>query len=594
MSIQQNYGNIKPSLNLDFANTKQLDPRITYSRASTGTYYDGKTAAKAEENLLTYSQEFVNWTEANGCTVTADSTAAPDGTTTADLLIPSTASLSYHVRTSNSFTTQAASILSVYVKPSGYNYLSVVVSSNTGRANIEVSTGSITNYGTNAFTVNSIALANGWYRLVITVPVAFSAANVWLGPNSAVRDPLAIWAGDGTSGAYLWGAQLEQRSFATAYTPTTTAPITNYIPVLQTASAGTPRFDHNPITGESLGLLIEEQRTNLLLRSEEFDNAAWTKISTTITANTIVAPDGTLTGDKLASSTVSVASHQDYQIGITITNAATYTWSVYMKQGEYAWGIVNAYSATDSRTYFNLATGTVGTVAAGSTATITPVGNGWYRCSVTRTSAASTGGLSIEMTNADNVPSFAAIVGNGIYIWGAQLETGAFATSYIPTVASQVTRAADNAVMTGTNFSSWYNQSEGSFYFNATTASVGNRGLFFATNNANTADRMFSYGSVTALVFAGNTSVANQFTLIQVPGSLSNASALAYKVNDFAATSNGVAVATDTSGSVPLGINQIQFGYLTNSNDQNINGTIKKLAYYPRRLTNTQIQALTT
>ena len=180
-------------------------------------------------------------------------------------------------------------------------------------------------------------------------------------------------------------------------------------------------------------------RYNLLTKTEQFDDAVWSKVNTAVLANTVIAPDGTLTGDKLASNTAGVFSHQCYKIGITITNAATYTWSVYMKQGEYTWGIVNAYSATDTRTYFNLATGTVGTVAANSTATITPVGDGWYRCSVTQTSGAATGGLSVEMTNADNNPVFAAAVNSGIYIWGASLVV----TAQAPAAYQRVNTSTD-------------------------------------------------------------------------------------------------------------------------------------------------------
>lgn len=584
MSIQQNYGNIKPSLNLDFANTKQLDPRITYSRASTGTYYDGKTVAKAEENLFVRSQEFdLVWAKVN-VSITANSTVAPDGTTTADTLTTTAPTLDALV--TSVATSAAAYTFSVYLKQGNTDFSEIGIVDQglvVNRVRLTYSTGALTVVaGTPTGTATNAG--NGWWRVSITY--TFPAS----GTDAFNIFPGASGVGSGEF-AYIWGAQLEQRSFATAYTPTTTAPITNYIPVLQTASAGTPRFDHNPITGESLGLLIEEQRTNLLLRSEEFDNAAWTKISTTITANTIVAPDGTLTGDKLASSTVSVASHQDYQIGITITNAATYTWSVYMKQGEYAWGIVNAYSATDSRTYFNLATGTVGTVAAGSTATITPVGNGWYRCSVTRTSAASTGGLSIEMTNADNVPSFAAIVGNGIYIWGAQLEAGAFATSYIPTVASQVTRAADSASMTGTNFSSWYNQSEGTLYAEYATTNTGTPRVWTISDNT-TSNQAWVQTNLTAFtVFSVYTA---GIYVAQIGSAASSSKAAAtLKTNDFAVVNAGGTIYVDTSGAIA---NYTKFSIGSRFDDVNgsqLNGTIKKLAYYPRRITNTQLQALT-
>jgi hypothetical protein len=266
--------------------------------------------------------------------------------------------------------------------------------------------------------------------------------------------------------------------------------------------------------------------------------------------------------------------------------------SVYAKAAKSNFVALSKFSGTRSA-LFDLQAGTVVSATGGTTASIIPVGNGWYRVSYTDVVNVSDTNRLWKILVCDSSNFATSVVGNSVFIWGAQLEVGAFATSYIQTVASQVTRAADSASMTGTNFSSWYNQSAGTFYINAATVNTVNRGLFFASNSANTVDRIFTFGSGSSLIFAGNTAVANQFTLSQVPGSLSNASALAYQVNDFAATSNGAVASTDNSGSVPPGINQIQLGWLTNSSDQNINGTIKKLAYYPIRVTNAQLQALT-
>jgi hypothetical protein len=207
---------------------------------------------------------------------------------------------------------------------------------------------------------------------------------------------------------------------ATAYTPTTTQPITNYIPVLQSAANNVARFDHNPVTGESLGLLVEEQRTNLILRSEEFDNASWAKSAATITANTIVAPDGNLTGDKLVENT---DTNVHWVSGNGTGAAGTYTMSAYVKAAERTWAYLIDNSTVTGRVFFNLATGTIGTITGtGSpSGTITSVGNGWYRITMTITTTG-TPVCRIGAASADNTSSYTGDGYSGIYIWGAQLE----------------------------------------------------------------------------------------------------------------------------------------------------------------------------
>ena len=274
------------------------------------------------------------------------------------------------------------------------------------------------------------------------------------------------YLGDGTSGIFIWGAQLEIRSSVTAYTATTTQAITNYIPKLQSAASGVARFDNNPTTGESLGLLIEESRTNLLTYSSDYTNAVWTKTNTTITSAANVAPDGTQTAQKVVESTSS-SGHELYE-AVTLVSGNSYTWSGYFKAAGRNWVAFLAQDASGNTTYFDLQNGVVGTNASGNTASITSVGNGWYRCTLTRTVSGTSGYWHILTASANNTVTYTGDGFSGYFVWGAQVELGAFATSYIPTVASQVTRAADAASMTGTNFSTWCNSS--SLYFSKTLA----------------------------------------------------------------------------------------------------------------------------
>jgi hypothetical protein len=395
--------------------------------------------------------------------------------------------------------------------------------------------------------------------------------------------------------------QSEVRNTVTAYTPTTTQPITNYIPTLLTAADNVARFDHNPTTGESLGLLIEEQRTNLVLRAEEFDNASWAKLRATVNSNVTVAPDGTISADALLDTAVS-GTHVAIQ---TITKAASaiiYAASVYLKAGVRTLGElrVSDQAGNGARVTFNLTAGTLGTpVSFGTgftagTSTIVSVGNGWYRVVLVATSnSATTLGHEVYIANASANISYAGD-GNGIYIWGAQLEAGAFPTSYIPTVASQVTRSADSASITGANFSGWFNNAEGTLYSEFAIAGYSSFNTVFdiATDALNTIQISLNSLSQLRLVVESGTAQANLASAsTAITFNTATKYVGAYQVNNFAGSKDGGAVITDTLGNLPV-VNQAAIGQRVLSTNR-INGTIKKLAFYPARLNNTQLQALT-
>jgi hypothetical protein len=338
MAITSNYPAIRPSLNLDFANAKALDPRITFSRASAATYSDGKTVAKAEENLLVWSQDFDStvWPKTNA-SVAANVAIAPDGTNTADLLTASSDTFC-GIGQGSSYP-QGQTVLSIYAKAATSSIIRLGVLATGSFAWFDLTTGV-------AGTVQSGALAtiqsvgNGWFRCVLIVTGA---------PQPVIRLANADNSVNATTGnsVYIWGAQLEQRSQVTAYTPTTTQPITNYIPVLQTAPAGVPRFDHSPVTGESLGLLVEEQRTNLLTYSEQLDNATWTKVGSTVASAVRTAPSGELTGAKLVEATDTASTHRVGK-SFTATSGTAYSFSVYLKKSERSWVMLQFSSATFS------------------------------------------------------------------------------------------------------------------------------------------------------------------------------------------------------------------------------------------------------
>lgn len=213
--------------------------------------------------------------------------------------------------------------------------------------------------------------------------------------------------------------------------------------VIRNAGAGVPRIDYDPVTGECRGLLIEEQRTNLLKYSEQFDNAAWGKENCIISANLITAPDGTVTADKIQETTTTnyfaVAQNPSGQF------STTYTYSCYAKAAERNFLFFN-FSVVGANGTFNLTTGVTQVKSGSLVLSATSVGNGWWRCTATFTTPSSGSNVLYLVVGAainSTTDIYAGTAGYGIYIWGAQLEAGSFPTSYIPTTTASATRAAD-------------------------------------------------------------------------------------------------------------------------------------------------------
>lgn len=579
MSIQSNFPNLQPSLLLDFANTKQLDNRVTFTRSTPAVYYDGKTTAMAEQNLVLQSQTFdvSPWTNAQ-ISVTANATTAPDGTTTADKLVENNVNTTHAVYQFIG-TTSGSCTFSVYAKADTRSWLNLTAYVAGPKHNWFDLTNGVTGTVASGCTATITSVGNGWYRCTVTTtggsPTYFEC---WL----ATGNNVTTYAGDGTSGLYLWGAQFEARSSATAYTATTTQPITNYIPVLLTAGGNQPRFDCNPTTGESLGLLIEEQRTNLVSYSSQFNDSYWAKVNSLITENANVAPDGTLSAD-LATGTS--GTEEIFTFVSKSSSAITYTISVYAKNYK---DVTTSFSIYLSDNITGQATGVYNfsTVSASATngswsnssATITSVGNGWFRCTLTATSPANSG-LLIGFTWGSNS-------GQAVFLWGAQLEAASFATSYIATTSASATRTADLASMTGTNFSSWYSQGEGTMYGELSSAlTTGFRLLTFSDGTSNN-QNWISENS--AAIYRNNDYqyYASGFNLGN-----NGKIAMTYAPNDAQNAVNGTYGSVD--GTVNLANNLTTALIGANASLDVGSLTIKKLAFYPQRLSQTNLQALT-
>ena len=342
---------------------------------------------------------------------------------------------------------------------------------------------------------------------------------------------------------------------------------------------------------------MEEQRTNLLLRSEEFNDASWAKVNVTTTANTTTAPNGTITADSVTPNTATSLFYT--QQNVTTTASTTYTWSVYVKANGFSWVFLDAFDGSNHRTWFDLTNGVTGTVEAGNTSTITSVGNGWYRCTLTRSSAGGSTSYAVAIVAGNNSLNGTGNSSNGIYLWGAQLEAGSGPpTSYIPTTTAAATRNADVVSITGTNFSSWYRQDEGTLYVDSRredSVTTQHRPAAYAGNSGNinrVEIRNFSIGANTkAYVNDGGVTQANFDNLATIPASTSVKVAIATKLNDFAAAANGLSPQADTSGTAPV-VDRLEIG--TSIGQVNcLNGTIRRLAFWPQRLGNATLQAIT-
>ena len=587
-----------PALVLDFLTTTSLDSRITFTRGSNATLVDstGKITY-APANLFLRSEEFNDpaWTK-SGVTVTANTDTAPDGTLTADKIVPVVASLGFkELQQGFAATIGVNYAFSCYVKEAGYRYIQLVGTGGqfgTYAINYDLQTGTETAFTAGTSTVVSkqiTSAGNGWYRVSVVLTAIGTSASARIGINVIPADNSVrgvIWASDGTSGILQWGAQIEQVTYQTL--PST------YTQTVATAYYG-PRFDYDPATLAAKGLLIEEQRVNLFLRSEEFNDPAWTKGDATVTANATVSPDGTTNADKLVEA-ATTGTHFATQTP-SFVSGTTYTTSVYIKAAERSVLAIQLRSVafgTTRTAWFDTVTGTVTKATGVSTTTMTDAGNGWYRCTITATaSVTATTNVYFYLDNSPTgTGSYTGNGTSGLFIWGAQLETGAFATSYIPTVASTVQRNTDVATMTGTNFSSWYNQNAGTMLCNfilegqTVGGGVGDVwaiDLSGATNNAiRLRQGTIIAGADATMITGGVVQVdSNSFA---TPVNTRLKSAFAWSTASSNLTANGVSLG-DGGAITPPTVNQF---VLTGSNKW-----LRQISFYPSRLTNAQLQALT-
>jgi len=557
---------------------------VTY-QTTPGTYN-----STSPPNLLGFTQEFDNagWTKA-GSTITANATTSPDDTLNADKLVEDSSTGQHRVQQAVTTVSGTSYTYSVYLKAGERTVVTMRAIGTTTFAacTINLTAGTISSV-TGVGTITNAG--NGWYRVSVTGTADSTTSTCYVN----LSDGGINYTGNGSSGAFLWGAQLSNSASVDPYVYNPAAAPTS------TAYYG-PRFDYNPATLAPRGLLIEEQRVNLATYSQEPSNAAWSKIRSSITADVMIAPDGTLTGDKLVEDTSVTNTHRVSVAGISMTSGTSYTWSIFLKAGERTSVVValNSTSAGNAFTtnplfFVDLLTGAITSVSASVTASSAVLfPNGWWRVSVSATATLTTTNFPTVLLAEGGTNAYTGDGVSGAFLWGGQVEAASFPTSYIPTVASTVTRAADIAVMSGSNFSTWYNQSQGTMvaFFNTTTAitsvSLGAFGVSDGTSNERLSIRRNSSDTnPTFFVVDGGVAQYNQSV---TAASGPYRSALAYANGDYRGASNGT-LATAGTGTVPT-VTQAELGFsqlLTR-----LNGHLQSITYYPYRLADFQLQALT-
>jgi hypothetical protein len=473
LEIGTTAGNYIPTTTRQVTNETICD--LTVTRATTATRVNEQGLIEVVPyNLITYSETLENtqWLKSN-VTIAQNSIISPNGDMTGDKLIEGTNNGLKYIRSSSSGTVGIIHTASIYLKANTrtWAYLTFGWDGSGDRAAyfnlIEGVVGNLEG----GVTASIVATGNDWYRCTITGTMLNNAPR--LSVSTAIGNGIRSYLGDGISSIYAWGAQLVKGTEPKPYQ-------------LTTNRLNVPRIDY---TTSRPAILVEPQRTNLLLQSEDFTNG-WTQEGTSVLSNTQISPDGALTADsifELATNDV----HRTYRsTAITVTANAIYTASFFVKKSNirYIRLILTQQGSTTiwAGAQFDLETQTfTSQVGSGggvfSSASITPFINGWYRISVSGSIPgtsmfpvlALSNGSTLLNTDTRGCPVYLGNVNNELYVWGGQLELGSNITSYIPTTTSTVTRNADNISKTG--IINLIGQTEGTIFceFERTTETAG-------------------------------------------------------------------------------------------------------------------------
>jgi hypothetical protein len=540
---------------------------LSVTRATTATRVNSAGLVElVPYNLVRYSEQFDNaaWDKVGiggglAPIITNNAGTAPNGTLTADRVqfdCVGTTSTFRSIVGQGSISTPIGAIFTqtLYVKayaPSEVGKQLRIVSEGTNNSSI-------------------ITITADWQRIVVNgIPAIFTSSNF----NIETRGGFTT---NTTADVLIWGAQLNEGTIKDYQRTETRLNI--------------PRLDYS--LGSCPSLLLEPQRTNLALWSEQFDNASWLKLNGSVTANSVISPDGIQDADSFVENTAT-GLHIIYT-AFTSVSSTTYTVSTYIKPNTRTQFYLRTdLSSGTARTLFDLTgAGSVVTLAH-SSATIVLVSDGWYRATITFTEG--TGGSRLFAIEG-STPSGVSYTGNGLtafYLYGAQLEVGAYPTSYIPTTSATVTRNGDVINRDNVYTNNWITANGGTWFLDLKNTipyirSTSNFGLFLSTIDNGFGGNGF--------VFYNNTSASQRPVLAKyVSGTLtvlatlsSNNSKIAIKWNGATADvfENGIKVVSDTAFTGTL------MQYISNQLLP-IPFNINAMALWPTPLNDDQLELLT-
>jgi hypothetical protein len=536
---------------------------------------------KVRTNVLTYSEDLTNaaWIKDN-ITISSNAVANPlDGALTADGVISSAVN-TYHAATRLSSVISGLVNISIYVKSAAKSNIEIEFTG--GQASFNLSAGTI-NYASGG-TATITSVSSGWYRCSVSVTLASAGYVAFIVmPTTGTGEG---FAGDGsTIDLYYYGAQIETGDIATPYIATTTAAV-SVGPV-----ANVPRLDY--LNSTCPKLLLEPQRTNLLQYSEQFNNAYYEKGSVaTITANSVISPDGTQNADTL---TANGTGQLYVRYNVYLGTAQTCSSSIFAKKANHRYVGLRNSGSVSAHDVFDFDTKTW-TNNSGATLSYDELGNGWFRLKSTNTDAVNlnyywsvipavnTSGS--ENTTASNL---------SVYIWGGQAEqNAAYATSYIPTLGAAVTRGADVAEKTG--ISSLIGQTVGTVFVEFEFS--GSKDSFWpvmTVMGASSAELIEIYGSagsnaVGVYMLDGGTAQFSRTIALTVGR---HKLAIAYELNNTVAYLDGTVIGgVDTSCTIPT-MTQIALGKFAYSSAYTYGDRIDQAILFPVRLSDSDLAALT-